>query len=277
MLAKNCSICNKKRLIKFFWMRSWYSKSQKKNIFFPRRECKLCLLKRRHKVYKENPDKYKKYWNDYRAKHRNIIIKKQRKRYQNNKDKYVLKARLYRKKNKKLIAERQRIKRLLNPDYFKKKCKEYYYKNREKLLLKMRDYHKKYNQINKFKRRKKSKEHYKNNIEYYKQRNKDHYKNNKDAYNARANHRRMLSDKQTPAWNNKVIMINMYKKARLLREKGNNVSVDHVIPLQGKFVSGLHVHNNLKIIPASKNSAKKNKFKTFQSMEKIFGKNWMCA
>ena len=27
----------------------------------------------------------------------------------------------------------------------------------------------------------------------------------------------------------------------------------------------------------SKNYAKKNKFKTFQSMEKIFGKNWMCA
>ena len=34
--------------------------------------------------------------------------------------------------------------------------------------------------------------------------------------------------------------------------------VDHVIPLQGKIVSGLHVWNNIQVIPASTNQSKGN-------------------
>lgn len=35
--------------------------------------------------------------------------------------------------------------------------------------------------------------------------------------------------------------------------------VDHIIPLRGKNVSGLHVYNNIAVIPAIMNRAKKNK------------------
>lgn len=41
---------------------------------------------------------------------------------------------------------------------------------------------------------------------------------------------------------------------------GEPWQVDHVIPLRGKIVSGLHVHENLQLLPARVNQEKKNKF-----------------
>ena len=38
------------------------------------------------------------------------------------------------------------------------------------------------------------------------------------------------------------------------------VAVDHIIPLQGKTVCGLHVENNLRAIPHFLNTRKGNKF-----------------
>jgi hypothetical protein len=47
---------------------------------------------------------------------------------------------------------------------------------------------------------------------------------------------------------------------RLTRETGLPHHVDHQIPLQGEFVSGLHVHNNLQILPGSENIKKRNRY-----------------
>ena len=50
----------------------------------------------------------------------------------------------------------------------------------------------------------------------------------------------------------------------LLRENlfGFKWHVDHIIPIKGKYVSGLHVWNNLQVIPAVENQRKTNKFET---------------
>lgn len=77
-----------------------------------------------------------------------------------------------------------------------------------------------------------------------------------------ANKRRAAKLQRTPAWANLDAMRAIYADAqRLTAETGIPHHVDHVIPLQGRLVSGLHVHNNLQILTGSENSRKRNSFK----------------
>lgn len=65
----------------------------------------------------------------------------------------------------------------------------------------------------------------------------------------------------TPAWANKFVMDEAYRLAALrTKVTGYQWNVDHIVPLNGANVCGLHVHNNLCIIPAVENRKKYNKF-----------------
>lgn len=48
---------------------------------------------------------------------------------------------------------------------------------------------------------------------------------------------------------------------RISKETGIKHHVDHIIPLKGRLVSGLHVAENMQIIPASENFRKLNRYK----------------
>lgn len=61
-------------------------------------------------------------------------------------------------------------------------------------------------------------------------------------------------------WRDRDCIAVFYAAARIYREAGLDVEVDHVIPLHGEYVCGLHVENNLQFLPAIDNGRKNNSF-----------------
>ena len=73
--------------------------------------------------------------------------------------------------------------------------------------------------------------------------------------------RRALKVNATVAWGDKEIIKGLYiESTRLTAETGVQYHVDHIIPLKGKFVCGLHVETNLQVITATENLRKNNAF-----------------
>jgi hypothetical protein len=68
--------------------------------------------------------------------------------------------------------------------------------------------------------------------------------------------RKYVADKfqRTPIWANLSEIVAFYKKC----QKGFHV--DHIYPLRGRLVSGLHVLENLQYLPAKENMRKNNRF-----------------
>jgi len=72
--------------------------------------------------------------------------------------------------------------------------------------------------------------------------------------------RRRAAEK-APSWATEICIAAVYGIAERLRKStGIKFTVDHVVPLQGRRVSGLHVRDNLQILTSSDNSRKFNTF-----------------
>ena len=131
-------------------------------------------------------------------------------------------------RNKALTIERSRLWALANPE----KKHEIHRKNRQK------------------------------DLENHNARNREWNKNNKSLKAALECKRRAAQLQRTPSWDPDAhLIVAKYQLAAMLtRETGIIHHVDHIIPLQGKKVSGLHVFSNLRVIPGEENVKKSNKY-----------------
>lgn len=82
-------------------------------------------------------------------------------------------------------------------------------------------------------------------------------------YTEYSNYRRAGFKKASPEWltsEQRREMVRIYEVSRSLsRILGHRFEVDHIVPIKGKSVCGLHVPWNLQVIPMTKNRQKSNK------------------
>lgn len=115
---------------------------------------------------------------------------------------------------------------------------------------------------NKDKRSVITKRYYYKNLEAERQRGLDYAKNNPSVKQAQCARRRAALDTRTPKWLTKLEHDHIklfYEASVFMSSLGAKHEVDHIIPLHGKNVSGLHVPWNLQVIPMENNRSKSNK------------------
>jgi hypothetical protein len=140
--------------------------------------------------------------------------------------------------------------------------KRYYQKTRDKSILAA----KQWRDENANRRKKLRAIEYSNNAVKAKEAAKQYRKDNPAKVNAWSRKRQTAKLHRTPSWltEDDYWMIEQAYELAALRTKifGFSWHVDHIIPLQGKLVSGLHVPTNLQVIPASTNQRKNNSYIT---------------
>ena len=150
----------------------------------------------------------------------------------------------YRKQNKKNITIAKAKHYSINKEKILEQCKEDYPKYKKRI----REYNKRYPQENKEKLRK---------------RRLERYKESPEKILGWTNKRRAAKFNASPLWLTKQHLSEIEQYYRLAWSRGmfeeQKFHVDHIIPLQGKNVQGLHVPWNLQVITARENIAKGNK------------------
>lgn len=143
-----------------------------------------------------------------------------------------------------------------DPEKRRQEWKRYYEKNREKLLLKQKNCSKKKDY---------SKRRYKEKREEIRAKQGQYAKTQtaKSKKAARQSKRRASKIEATPSWldkNHHEQIENFYWLARDLNVvTGETYHVDHIIPLKGENVCGLHVPWNLQVLPSDLNLQKSNR------------------
>lgn len=142
-------------------------------------------------------------------------------------------------------------------------AREYRRVNKEKVRQYDREFKRKEYQADPDKFRKRKKEEYWSDPDKFRKRNIEFYSKNRELYYNQARLRGKRVKRATPQW-----LTSEQKKAILamyaLRDKLEKISpvrlnVDHIVPLKGRNVCGLHVPWNLQLLEEGLNKSKSNK------------------
>lgn len=102
------------------------------------------------------------------------------------------------------------------------------------------------------------------NAGYVKEYGKKYRQENKELYNFHSQKRKIDLINRTPKWLDEedLWMIEQAYDIAIKRSNATGIQwhVDHIIPLRGRYVSGLHVPTNLQVIPWYENQRKTNKY-----------------
>jgi hypothetical protein len=152
-----------------------------------------------------------------------------------------IKSDIYIKNNQEKVKEREKNYREKNKERRNKQKSEWHVKNSEKISE------------NKKRRYYLDKEKY---VKY----SINWQKENSGRVNAKIANREAKKNKATPKWADIRKIQEIYESCSEKTKKENiKYSVDHIIPLNGKNVCGLHVHYNMRIIPLVDNIRKGNR------------------
>ena len=219
--SKVCTGCKEDKLLEEFY-------KHKAGKYGRPSKCKICMKEYKAKYYANNPEKMKERASKYRA---------------NNPEKVKEYKAKYRANNREKLKEQSSKYRTNNPEKIKEHKAKYYTNNHEKMKERASKYRA-------------------NNLEKIKERSAKYYANNAEKVAAKAANRRIILGNATVAWRDDDKIREIYKERdRLTKETGIVHHVDHIIPLKGKNVTGLHHEDNLQILTATENLRKGNAIK----------------
>ena len=203
------------------------------------------LKEQKRAYYLANKEKINAKHRAYREANRDKLNEQSRKFHHENKAKLNEQKRAYHQKNAAVLREKMRIRAATK----KAERKEYLKNNKEKLLPAIIKYQTAY---------------YESNREKLLQARREYVQLNPEKLAAQSAKRKAARSQRTPGWltqTDYAIMDSFYAQARAMSDQtGEKYHVDHIVPLRGKKVSGLHVPSNLRVIPAAENIRKFNHY-----------------
>jgi uncharacterized protein (DUF924 family) len=212
--------------------------------YFTGKPCKhghVCERLVSQKVCIECKQKFDK---GYYVKNKERLLKKVKHYAEANKDKITQYHLEYYARNQENMKKRSSKRYKEKREEISQKSKEYYQKNSKEICVRVSQYNRK-------------------NKEKIRVARKAYALKNSAVLSAAKANRKKHVKKATPFWADMhLIKIKHKERVAMTNMTGLEHHVDHIVPLQGENVCGLHIASNMRVILARDNISKRNKWET---------------